>query len=49
MKRGEPFADHIGQGIANTRIYILDGQGEAVPVGVVGELYIGGQEWRAGT
>ncbi len=32
----------IGQPFPGTRTYILDGRGELVPSGVVGELYVGG-------
>ncbi|MDE9555583.1 amino acid adenylation domain-containing protein [Xenorhabdus bovienii] len=42
LTEGEERKIPIGQPIANTRIYILDTQGQPVPLGVAGEIHIAG-------
>jgi amino acid adenylation domain-containing protein len=42
VKKGGNEPPSIGRPIANTQVYILDAQKQLVPIGVPGELYIGG-------
>ncbi|ROM59197.1 non-ribosomal peptide synthetase [Pseudomonas poae] len=41
VEAGQPL--HIGKPIANATVYVLDEQQRPVPLGVAGELYVGGK------
>ena len=46
VRRGDPIT--VGRPIANTQIYILDQRGRPVPIGVAGEMFIGGEGVASG-
>ncbi|GAB3176460.1 non-ribosomal peptide synthetase [Streptomyces incanus] len=50
VRRPEPIPGSIpwGRPLPNQRVYVLDGHGEPVPVGVRGELFVGGAAVRRG-
>lgn len=43
-----PVKVPIGKAIANSKVYLLDARREPVPIGVPGELYLGGQATARG-
>ncbi|HEX5885397.1 MAG TPA: amino acid adenylation domain-containing protein, partial [Pyrinomonadaceae bacterium] len=43
LRRGEEGRVLIGRPIANTQAYVVDEQGGVVPLGVAGELWLGGE------
>ena len=40
--RDEPREPVIGRPLSNGQVYVLDAQRQPVPIGVVGEIYVGG-------
>ena len=40
--KGDTTAPHIGHPMENRRVYVLDPDHQATPIGVMGEIYIGG-------
>jgi amino acid adenylation domain-containing protein len=43
VKRGAEGPASIGRPVSNSQVYLLDGQLQPVPVGIAGEIYIGGE------